>query len=77
MDEIRVRVALAYATMMISTQGEFDGDRLALMECPVIMDEGYGPPSGTRPSGKVRDTAKSPKPRKRERRSPRHTQRRR
>jgi hypothetical protein len=47
------------------------------VECPVIVDEGYGPPSGTRPSGKVRDTKPAPKPRKRERRSPRHTQRRR
>lgn len=75
MDRARVRAALAAATMMISTHGEFGMDRLADIESPTI-EPGYGPPLGTRPTGKVRDTAKSPKPRKRERRSPRHTQRR-
>lgn len=34
-------------------------------------------PRASRPSGKVRDTAPKPKPRRKERRSPRHTQRRR
>lgn len=34
-------------------------------------------PRQSRPSGKVRDTAPKPKPRRKERRSPRHTQRRR
>jgi hypothetical protein len=72
------RAALLAASCAV---GMIGADELPMLSYLPMMDPtlsyGYGPRGGTRSRGKVRDTKAAPKARKRERRSPRHTQRRR
>jgi hypothetical protein len=72
------RAALLAASCAV---GMIGGDELPMLPYLPMMDPtlsyGYGPRGGTRSRGKVRDTKAASKPRRKERRSARHTQRRR